>query len=203
LEEIRYARHVLRDRLNNGVTIEVEMPWKRKGKRATVIVDKHNYKSMTFAPVSYGGDGKYIHGVDCLLDWSHASLWVDDAAAPPAVLGPVAEDVEGKCDGRPRDEKNGDGPLIDAKNEELNYGRAAPGDRGWWPAGVLEWEGQEKDCGFEEYGREWRSAMYGGKCFCVCVCVYQLFDGTQVMRAWPGMYREDPPSTPYPPPSKM
>ena len=136
-----------------------------------------------------------------MLDWSHDSLWVDDAAAPPAVLGPVAEDVEGKRDGRPGDEKNGDGPLIDAKNEELNYGRAVSGDRGWWPVGVIEWEGQDKDCGFEKYGREWRSAMFGGKCFCVCICEYQLDDGEKEMTAWPGMYRprNGPPPPPYPP----
>ena len=64
--------------MNSGVKITVRLPYKHKGKTATVEVDKNNYLGMTFAPVSYGGHGKYIEGVDCALDWFHEDLWTDD-----------------------------------------------------------------------------------------------------------------------------
>ena len=177
---------MLWDRLNSGVKITVRLPYKHQGKTATVEVDKNNYLGMTFAPVSYGGDGKYIEGVDCALDWGHDDLWTDDLRvwdAPPVPFGD-SENMEEKIGDSPGDEKTGDGPLIDAKNEDLNYGRAVPGNRGWWPVGIIEWKGMVRHLGLEKFGTDWRSAMFGGKCKAMCVCVHQMNDGKTTMEAW-------------------
>ncbi len=116
-------------------------------------------RGLTFAPVSFGGDGKYRCNVDVVLDWSHEALM---------------EDMP--CEDR----------LIDEKKEA--YNRPVEG-RGWWPTTVVWWKGQETDTGFKGSFGDYQVLVMSGKLAAYTLCWYHLTDGTWLINAWSVFFR--------------
>jgi hypothetical protein len=178
----RQMTNILKDKLKSGTVINVELPYKYRGKPFTKALYPKDIESLVFAPASYGGDGKYLQNRDCCLDWSCEELWQDNTPLQDApALGHVTE-AGASC-------KGGDGEvLIREKDEALNYGRAVDG-RGWWPVCAVFWEGQHRDARFEGEPQDYRVLVMSGSLTAYVLCWYQLHDGSSIIQAWPCFFR--------------
>ena len=125
------------NRLRQGVRLRVDMPhW---GKSSHIMVDAQNVCDIVPGAVSYGGQGKYIDGVDKVL-------------------------VYGKCDQL----IDNDGYQKQPEDRE-GSGRRAGHGRGWWPVSVITWHGQHSDHGYPDAAAYFRDAWSGRtRCYVLC-----------------------------------
>ena len=166
-QEINVAMpKIIRSRLAAGVVLEIELPWKSKGKVAKRVVKADELRDVTFGAASYGGDGKYLPSVDCMLDWSDPDLMKEQLI----------------------DEKNEEMNSADGGRQMMDYGRAVPG-RGWWPVCAVWWTGMETDLQFPGTFGELLQACMNGFHVCFVLCWYQLHDGSWAITAWPCWFR--------------
>lgn len=154
-ENIHNMPALLRNKMQAGCTIQVQMP--SMGKKAHRVLALDDIRSIGLGMVSYPGQGKYKPDAaipERCVRWD----WLEeDLVAPEEGVG---EDT----------------PFI--------LDTPIPSNSGWWPVCIISWNTEHTDHGIATR-EGYYTQVINGVMTCYILCWYQLMDSTWVITAWP------------------
>ena len=159
---------ILMDRLRKGHQVAVR--WSKSGKPKLLSFSDVESVGLVAVSFSPGQAGKYNQGVGGGLE-DIAVRWEDLVDSERGEFQMDEGELAGKFE-----------QLIDP-NLEAKLERKQPPEHGWWPAVHVQWKGQPAD--FERDRAGYFQDIASGDAPIWAPCGYQIWDGSNVVDAWP------------------
>ncbi len=157
------------DRLRKGHQVAVR--WSKSGKPKLLSFSDVESVGLVAVSFSPGQAGKYNHGVGGGLE-DIAVRWEDLVDSERGEFQMDEGELAGKFE-----------QLIDP-NLEAKLEHKQPAEHGWWPAVHVQWK-KQAEAHFGQSRAGYFNKMCKGEEPMYAPCGYQIWDGSNVVDAWP------------------
>ena len=182
-ENIATMPQILWNRLSKGVKIEVEIMHEGFKKTTKKLLGLDDISSIAFAAVSYAGTGKYkcigARIPERAVRWEDLEPSLEELMDEPQLERPTYGKFD--CLIPDGEQKVAD---TDRSSKGVSLRDPIPASSSWWPACLLQWNGQHLDHGYPDQQGYFRMVCDGRLCV-YALCWYQLMDGSWILVAWP------------------